>query len=200
MSVQEQPGLHQHLRQPRQVGTQPFEHQAEARHHITHQKQHHTTPHDQQQHGVDRGTDDFLPHFIHALPIAHVTSQGLADCTGLFAGLHQRHVQRREDLRVLRQGLGKRLALVQQPHQPVEGLARLGCRLLFGQAFQGIDQGQPSVEQGGQFLAEQHQGEGFAAAQAQAGHPLQTAQAEHAQALFLGLLPGLGRPAGFDHQ
>ncbi|MNH11455.1 hypothetical protein D3C79_709690 [compost metagenome] len=96
VGMQEHPGLHQPARQPRQFGAQAFEHQAEARHHIAEQKQHHATTDQQQQQWIDRGADNLLPHFVHALAVSNVAPQGIAQRAGLLARLHQRDVQRRE--------------------------------------------------------------------------------------------------------
>ncbi|MNS46383.1 hypothetical protein D3C72_788780 [compost metagenome] len=149
VGVQEHAAGHQDLRQPRQVRPQPFEHQAEARHHITHQEQHHAAAHHQQQHRVDRGADDLLPNFVHALAIADVATQCFTHGAGFLAGLHQRHVQRREHRRQLAQGLGEGFAFIQQAHQFAQGFAGLWRRFFFRQAFQRVDQRQAGVEQRG---------------------------------------------------
>ncbi|MCY1428471.1 hypothetical protein D9M71_443550 [compost metagenome] len=200
MGVQEHPGLHQPARHPRQFGAQAFEHQAEARYHIPQQKQHHATTDQQQQQRVDRGADDLLAHFVHALAVGDIAAEGIAQGAGLLARLHQGHVQRREHAGQLRQGLGQRLAFVQQAHQLTEGLARLGRGLFLGQALEGVNQRQAGVDQGGQLLAEQHQVEHLATPPAQAGQALATAHADHPQALLLDLLAGEACVLGVDLQ
>ncbi|MCY1285431.1 hypothetical protein D9M70_343660 [compost metagenome] len=199
VGMQEQPGVHQHLRQPRQVRAQALEHQAEARHHVADQEQQHAAADDQQQQRVDRGADDLLAQLVHALPVGDVAAQRIAHRAGLLAGLHQRHVEGREHRRELAQCLGERLALVEQAHQLAEQLARMRRGLLLGQAFQGVDQRQAGVQQGGQLLAEQHQVEALALPPAQQRTPL-GAQREHAQALVLGQAPGLRRAGRLQAQ
>ncbi|MNV03320.1 hypothetical protein D3C71_935820 [compost metagenome] len=198
VGVKEHAAAHQDLRQPRQVRPQPFEHQAETRHDVAHQEQHHTAAHNQQQHGVDRRADDLLANLVHALSITDISAQGIADGTGLLAGLHQRHVQRRENGRQLAQGLGKRFALVKQAHQLAQGFAGLWRVFLFRQAFQRIDQRQAGVEQGGQLLAEQHQVERLALVQAQRAPMSLGVQADHPQALVFGDAPGFAVPRCLD--
>ncbi|MNP55901.1 hypothetical protein D3C76_1505800 [compost metagenome] len=88
------------------------------------------------------------------------------------------------------QGLGKRFAFVKQAHQFAQGLAGLWRILFFRQAFQRIDQRQAGIEQGGQFLAEQHQVEGLTLPGAQRPPVPLGVQADHPQALVLGDAPG----------
>ncbi|MDT4846973.1 hypothetical protein FQZ97_810180 [compost metagenome] len=198
--VQEQPAVQQHLGQPGQVGTQALEHQAEARHHIAHQEQQHPTAHREQQRRVDRGADDLLPYLVHPAAVGHVAPQGIAHGPGLFAGLHQGHVERGKHGGELRQCLGQRLALVEQPHQAGQQLARLRIGFLLGQAFQRVDQRQAGIQQGGQLLAEQHQRKRLAPPPALHRPTPLGLQGEHPQALGLGLAAGLVLAGGLDHQ